>query len=67
MAVGPANLSAGEFWKTPARGFISASGDFVQSPDFKPCGGPPLRGETDAEYQARLARYDAGIQRVEES
>ena len=59
MAVTMAKIGGADYWRTPRRGFINLStGGFEQYPDIGPQGGPPYRGETDAEFEARLAKHD---------
>jgi hypothetical protein len=62
MAIAPANLSSKAYWNTPRRGFIQ-DGKFTQYPEKH---GGSARGETDAEFKARLALFDAGVQRFSE-
>ena len=60
MTVGPSMLASRDYWNTPRRGFINLwTGKFEQSPDVGPGGGPPYRGESDEEFEARLAIWDA--------
>jgi len=61
-----ANGSSAAYWNTPRRGWINLStGEFEQYPDMGPGGGPPYRGESDAEFAARVALHDAGVQRID--